>query len=219
MVDRVHPGSAQAPVADAVDAPAQFIRAPKGPVRILCDEIGFTFDPRLERPEIVIAFARELIVEVEHKRMVADVVSHVTNKPPSAGSAEVLALAHQMLDAGTIASATAVHDACHALNPDEAYPTDHLIDMVSSIASAVRFGLECPCQSRHAASAAQHVWKQIYGVSLFDSMTPAWENDWARSVLTRAIVSELTRALGAQEASTTDGATGPGTNTENEASA
>lgn len=168
----------------------------RGSVRILCDEIGFRFDPRLERPEVLVAFVRELIAEVAEQRRTAEQIAAYTAKSPSEGSASVLLLAEGMLSVDSvrawIGGAEMVHDACHRLNPEEACPTDHLIDMLSSCASAIRFGLEdrgLGFSSRHAASAAQHVWRQIYGVSRFDSETPAWENEWARGKLLRAIIS------------------------------
>jgi hypothetical protein len=87
-----------------------------------------------------------------------------------------------------IASAALVHNLCHELNPEDAYPTNHTIDMLSSCASAIRFGLEKPCRSRHAADAAGHIWKQRYGLRLFDSFTPAWQKDWTRVQLQEAIL-------------------------------
>lgn len=178
----------------------------KGPVRILCDEIGFPFDHRFERVDLFVSFVRELVAEIDHARMIAAHVAKMGGKGPSEGSAEVLALARGMTDpvntiADLRATAEAVHDLAHELNPDEAYPTDHLIDMLSSCASAIRFGLEEPCRSRHAASAADHVWKQIYGVSRFDEHTPEWRKSWARAKLISALVSLLPqdRSPGAHE--------------------
>lgn len=164
-----------------------------GPVRILCDEIGFRFDSRLERTDVLVAFVRELVFEISRQRGFSMRISHLTGRSPSEASGEVLVLAEQMLAAhgvaDQIAAATAVHDAAHRLNPEDAIPTDHFIDMLSSCASALRFGLEVPCVSRHAANAAYHIWKQIYGVSRFDDHTPAWQNDWARTKLQDAIIA------------------------------
>ncbi len=172
---------------------------PAGVVEALCKEIGFTFDPRLERSDVLIAFVRELVCEIADRRHMAEVVSRRFGKTgPSDGSSEVLELAGVMLAAATdeerIALAAKVHDACDRLNPDDAYPTDHLIDMVSSCASAVRFGLKMPAMSRHAAAAADHVWKQVYGISRFDRHTPAWGKAWAREKLLTAIVGMLPQA-------------------------
>lgn len=174
----------------------------KGAVRILCDEIGFPFDRRLERKEVLIAFVRELVEEVEDKRLMTGKIAHVLAHKPSEASLEVLALAKTMIADGTVESAAAVHDAAHPLNPEDAYPTDHYIDVLSSCASAVRFGQEMPCHSRHAASAAQHVWKFLYGVSRFDGYTPAWEKDWACKIMQRALIALATDAFSKAEGHT-----------------
>lgn len=67
------------------------------------------------------------------------------------------------------------------------------------LASAIRFGLETPCRSRHAAHAAQHVWQQIYGISLFDSHTPGWQREWARSKMIAALTALVAAILRAKE--------------------
>ena len=87
-----------------------------------------------------------------------------------------------------IDGAAEVHSFIHEVEGSEDGPCDHLIDMLSSCVSAIRFGLEKPCHSRHAAAAASHIWKHLYGVSLFDSFTPEWEKDWARAQLQEAIL-------------------------------
>lgn len=172
----------------------------RGPVRILCDEIGFPWDERLERTDLLVAFVSQLVDEIEHRRTMQEHVVKMGGKPPSAGSAQTLLRARAMLAEhdwdGLISAAAGLHAVCDELNPESSYPTDHLIDMCSSCASAIRFGLEeCTgVSSRHVAAAAQHVWAQIYGVSLFDGNTPAWEKDWARKVLIRAMVSLLSSA-------------------------
>lgn len=116
-------------------------------------------------------------------------------KAPSSDSAEVLRRIQELFLLGGVAQtsqtlidgAAEVHSFIHDVAPEDAYPCDHLIDMLSSCVSAVRFGLEKPCHSRHAAEAANHVWKHKYGVRLFDSFTSAWETDWARAMLQEAI--------------------------------
>jgi hypothetical protein len=169
-------------------------RRDKGPVQILCEEVGFDFSRRLERTDVLVAFVRTLVAEVADMRELADRLSQYTGKAPSTGSAEVLALAEEMLTASPdelVHRAGAVHDACDRLNPEDTHPTDHLIDMLSSCASAIRFGLETPCRSRHAASAADHIWKHKYGVRLFDQSTPRWQKEWTRGKLLEAVISLL----------------------------
>lgn len=173
-----------------------------GPVETLCKEIVFEFDRRLERTDVFVAFVRELVAEVAQRREIAVAVAEYTGKLPSEGSRVVLNLAEAMLSVESPAAlrggALLVHEAADRLNPDDAYPTDHLIDMLSGCASAIRFGLDergLGYTSRHAASAAQHIWKHVYGVSLFDRHTPAWEKDWIRVKLLNAIISLLPPAL------------------------
>jgi hypothetical protein len=171
-------------------------RRVKGPVETLCDEIGFDFDHRLERSEVLVAFVRELVSELAREREMCEQLAKALPVPaPSAGSGEALALTLEMLaaetDAERIALAAKVHDACHRLNPEDAHPTDHAIDMLSSCASAIRFGLEDgrPIRSRHAADAAAHVWRQLYGINRADRYTQTWQHDWSRRKLLEAIIS------------------------------
>ena len=169
---------------------------PKGPVQILCEEIGFCFDRRLERTDVLVSFVRQLVLEVEERKHIAETIANATGRAcDHAAAEEVLTLAREMLAAtdaaDLIARAQTVHDACDRLNPDDAYPTDHLIDMLSSCASAIRFGLGGPC-SRHAAEAARHVWKKRYSVACFDRLTPGWMHEWARGKLIEALIDLIT---------------------------
>lgn len=161
----------------------------KGPIEILCKEIGFTFDKRMETPDMLIAFTRVLVERIEQLFAIKDVLSGIGGLPVSRDAKEVLRLVRVMLEAKNewIEKAADVHEMCHQVNPDEG-PCDHLIEMLSSCASSIRFGLEKPCKSRHAASAAQYVWKHIYGIRQFDSFTPAWEKEWIRAQLQEAIM-------------------------------
>jgi hypothetical protein len=175
-------------------------RQEKGPIRILCDEIGFRFDPRLESPRVLVAFVRELVSTVAQIRHIQQVTTFATSKPPSEGSERVLVACIAMLSSGTtesmVTEAAIIHDLCHELNPDEAYPADHLIDMLSGCASAIRFGLETPCHSRHAAEAARHIWGQYYGICVHDQFSGAWSKDWARAQMQEAITALAIEATG-----------------------
>ncbi len=166
----------------------------KGPVEVLCKEIGFRFERSMERRDIFIAFVQQLVGQVGEMCRWQAMTASFTGKGLSENSSRVLAAVEKMFEAKApsemIEAAKRVHDLSHELNPEEAYPTDHYIDMLSSCASAIRFGLALgPCQSRHAAAAASHIWKHKYGVRLFDGFTGAWENDWARAQLQDAILS------------------------------
>ncbi|MCV0413477.1 MAG: hypothetical protein K5831_01160 [Brevundimonas sp.] len=175
-------------------------RLRKGPVRILCDEIGFRFDPRLEREDLFIAFVGCLVEEIARQRETQAAIAPYTGTSPSEASERGINIARSMvaLDLGLSMKArkevaSAIHDLSYEANPedDPTHPCDHLVDMLASCASAIRFGLEEPCRSRHAAEASNHVWKQIYGVTRFDSNTPSWQHEWARTKLQQAMISLL----------------------------
>jgi len=165
----------------------------EGPIEILCKEIGFRFDRNLERTDLLVAFVSILVSEISRMRSILDTISTVTNVKPSDDSKEVLELAKLMLKGisvkDLIERASMVHDFIHTNTSEDDYPCDHLVDMISSCASAIRFGLETPCHSRHAASAANHIWKHLYGISLFDQFTSNWESEWARAKFQEAVIS------------------------------
>jgi hypothetical protein len=71
---------------------------------------------------------------------------------------------------------------------------DRPVEMLSACASAVRFGLEAPCRSRHAADAAQQVWTVKYGVTLSDDQSPGWGDQWARRLFRRALATSAIAA-------------------------
>lgn len=163
-----------------------------GPVASLCREIGFTPVIRGDGEQaVLVAFVGVLIEHVADMRCLDDRIGHVTGKPPSSEGGEAIRRAKEMLAltdrAALIEAAAALHGYIHHVHPPEDGPTDHYLDMVASCASAIRFGLEEPCRSRHAAEAASHIWKRLYGISRFDRYTPAWQHDWAREQLREAI--------------------------------
>lgn len=158
----------------------------KGPVETLCDEIGFRFERSMETEAVLVSFVGVLVDEIADMRGLRVQLSAIGCVAPSDHSGDVLQAARDMLTAADkVVAAAAIHDISH--QPDDG-PCDHLVDMLSSCASAIRFGLEVPCMSRHAASAADHIWKHVYGVSRFDSFTSNWRNDWTRAQLQKAIL-------------------------------
>lgn len=167
----------------------------KGSVEILCREIGFRFSRAMESPAVLVAFVARLVEHIADKRQIQEsLAEHIGGKRPSDGSRTVLEMVRHLLGEGgspssMIAGAAAIHAKVDELNPEDAYPTDHLIDMLSSCASVLRFGLETPCHSRHAAEAAGHIWKYVYDINLFDEHTTPWQHEWTRAVLQDAILS------------------------------
>lgn len=166
----------------------------KGPIEILCDEIGFEFSHRIETSEMLVAFVGVLVWHISDMREMAELLGKHGGKAPTAGSARAIEAAFRMLETpieDLINASEVVHNLCHELNPEEG-PCDHLIDMISSCASVIRFGLEKPCKSRHAASAADHVWRHKYGLKLFDHLTGNWQRDWTRHQMQMALINMTT---------------------------
>lgn len=166
----------------------------KGAIEILCKEIGFRYFERMETLEMLVAFVSVLVHEISNERWTQSELAKVAGTDaPSKDSEEVLRCVQEMLlitnREDIIAKSAEIHTFIHTVAPDGMYPCDHLIDMLSSCVSAIRFGLESPCRSRHAADAAGHVWKQLYGVSRFDSHTPNWKKDWSRAQLEKALIT------------------------------
>lgn len=167
----------------------------RGPMEILCQEIDFHFDIRMETTAMLVAFVKVLVSQVDEDRHMQRHLAHLTGKPPTEATDEAFNLTHLMLGQtepeGLKKHAAEVHAFCDHANPEDAYPTNHMIDMLSSCASAIRFALEIPCHSRHAAAAANHIWKHRYGVRLFDQYTSAWQHDWTRQMLHRAMLLQI----------------------------
>lgn len=204
MVGLVDYGQEASVPTEQTDKPAApYHKRERGPVELLCQEIGFPWDRRLEREDVFVAFVRELVEAVAHRVDMAGRLSPFTGTAPSPETLRAVDLGRSMtaLDLGLsraarMSVASALHDLSHEVNPDDPrHGCNHDVDMLSLCASAIRFGLETPCRSRHAAAAAQHVWKHVYGVTLFDSQTPAWEKEWARGRLSAAIISLLPKAI------------------------
>lgn len=166
-------------------------RKEKGPIEILCDEIDFRFSRKMERVDLLVSFVSVIVGHVGDMRMTQEAISEMTGHSPSDESAIFLGKVNDLLKLndrqGLIDGASEIHSYSHGLGLEEAYPCDHLIDMLGSCVSAIRFGLEVPCHSRHAASAANHVWERAYGISRFDQYTSNWKNDWVRSQMQNAI--------------------------------
>lgn len=166
-----------------------------GAVEILCKEIGFRYQSGMETPAMLRAFVCVLVDDINQMLCLGQFMARHGAAAPSAEAEDTFTRVRAMLEhtdpAELVLTAANVHDVIYIVNPDEKYPTDHLIDMLSGCVSAVRFGLEMPCHSRHAAAAAKHIWKKMYGVALHDRLSNEWSNDYARSVLERALLLQI----------------------------
>lgn len=161
----------------------------KGAVEILCEEIGFRFDRRMETVEVFTAFVRVLVSHIALMReMQEHLAKHLGADGPAEQSLELISHVMEMLHLKNREAMVTRAAEIHRLLLE---PRDHLSDMLSSCVSAVRFGLDPDemgkAQSRHAASAAQHIWSRIY-TGRHDGFTGAWQKDWARAQLQEAIL-------------------------------
>lgn len=170
-----------------------------GPIEILCKEIGTPFSGKFESEFVLIAFVGVLVGEIEEMISGAAHVQHLTGgRVPSEirKAREAVTCVKAVLMAQTkeelINAATKAH---RTVSVHDEGPCNHYIDMLSSCVSAIRFGLEEPCHSRHAAEAANHIWKRRYGLTLFDSHSSAWSKQWASAKFLEALASACTPDL------------------------
>ena len=168
-------------------------KSAEGVIQILCKESGFRYDKRMETTEMLVAFVAVLVDHIADERWTqAELAKRTGADLPSEGSQAILEDMRDMLFSTgretLIRKAADIHRRIHQVCPDETYPCDHLIDMLSSCVSAIRFGLEVPCKSRHAADAAGNVWRRLYGVSRFDGLTLQWQKDWIRAQIEQALI-------------------------------
>lgn len=165
-----------------------------GAVEGLCKEIEFPFIKAYECPEVLVSFVAVLVAEIADRRAMEEKIAPVTGYLPTNDSLQFLGMVEVMLKSRIdlmIGLAAEIHDH-HAMNGfEEAEPCDLLVELFSSCTSAIRFGLEDSCRSRHTAQAAQDVWKYKYGLRLFDLNTSKWEKDWARTIFVQALACLL----------------------------
>ncbi len=151
-------------------------------IELLCEEIGATYTKNMETIPVLVSFVCVLVDEIDDLIQVAKKIAHLTGKEIPSGTEEAVDRVRAVLALRDrdklIEDAALAHETVHA--PDGVIPCNHYMDMLSSCVSAIRFGFEQPCQSRHAAAAADHVWQHVYGVSRFDKHSHKWGKQWAR---------------------------------------
>lgn len=157
------------------------------PVKALCDEIEFDYTEDMERSEVFISFVKVLVDQIRDMREIQVRIVRMTNKPPSELSLEVLKKVDEMLcfsdvDAMIVKAQKINNTLCF-----EHGEIDRLGEMLQGCVSAIQFGLKKPCRSRHAAHAADYVWKNRYGITCFDKFTSGWCHEWARAQMTEAL--------------------------------
>lgn len=160
----------------------------KGPIEILCGEIGASFIKRMENIPVLVAFVGVLVEEIEVMARTVNRVAHLTGESVPTETEEAFGLVKNMLNVSEreqlIESASKVHNTVYV---DDEGPCNHYIDMLSSCISAIQFGLERPCRSRHAAAAANHIWSRKYGITLFDNHSNAWGKQWTKEKFYEAL--------------------------------
>ena len=181
----------------SVNAAAGGVGRTTGVVETLCNEIRYPFSAEMERLEILVSFTRALYFEVHdmfawHEMIRRTALQQRTSPEVAKAFSEVRALLdNPYLE--TEKRSAALHNGI-LFQPDDG-PCDRFIEMLSSIVSAIRFGLEHPHMSRHAAHAAQGIWAHKYGVRLFDECTSDWEKDWARRIMAKALSPSAQRTI------------------------
>ena len=160
----------------------------KGVIQILCEEVGAVFTDKMEGTAVLVSFVAVLVDEIDCMIGIEKQIYHLTGKDVPDDTVIALDSVKSLL---LIKDREKLIKACENAHrvtyvPDDG-PCNHYIDMLSSCVSAIRFGLEMPCHSRHAAEAANHVWKHQYGVTQFDKHSNSWERQWARDKFYEAL--------------------------------
>jgi hypothetical protein len=165
----------------------------KGPVEILCKEIGVRFTADLETPKVLAAFVRVLHGRLEHMYWISSEIDRRCARPVNCADARrALDKLTEVLKSenpeALVSGAADIHALIDSLEWRGTWAS-HVFDIVSSLASALRFGLDGieGISSRHAAAAASHLWKHEYGISKFDEYTGEWEKTWAREQFYEAV--------------------------------
>ena len=142
----------------------------KGPVEILCDEIGAVFNSNMETIPVFLSFVTVLVAEIEHDEIMAAKIrgSEVDEKIQQA-----------FVDMDELLSATEYEQILHLAG--QFCTHDFPNHLLRKCAIAIKFGLEAPCKSRHAADAAKIICRHLYGYNMHDIMIGEFENKWVRN--------------------------------------
>lgn len=154
----------------------------KGVVEILAAEVGVTFDPSMERPEVLYAYMRQLLGHFERHVSVLD---RLLRQPVNSAVSRFLERIYQLCDGhqsreDAIQEADIISDLITEADDDDGWPRDKSLEWLKGACCAIRFGLETPCHSRWPAEAGGHLFKMVYGFRLYDSNTGRWQKEWLR---------------------------------------
>ena len=142
----------------------------KGPVEILCNEIGAVFNSNMETIPVFMSFMTALVAEIEHDEIMNAKIrgSRVDEK-----------LQQAFVDMDELLSGTEHGQILYLA--DQFCIHESPKHLLRECAVAIKFGLEVPCKSRHAADVAKHICRHLYGYSLHDTMISEFENQWVRN--------------------------------------
>jgi hypothetical protein len=144
----------------------------EGPVEILCNEVGAVFNPNMETIPVFLSFITVLVAEIEHDEIMNAKIH---------GSQVAEQLQQAFVDMDELLSATDYNQIVYLA--DQFCIHEAPSHLLRQCAVAVKFGLERPCKSRHAAEAAKHICGHLYGYSMHDIMINEFENQWVRNKL------------------------------------
>ena len=141
-----------------------------GPVEILCNEIGAVFNSNMETIPVFMAFISVLVAEIEHDEVMNAKIrgSSVDKKTQQA-----------FVDIDEILSATEREQILYLA--DQFHIHEQPKHLLHDCAIAIKFGLEVPCKSRHAADAAKRICRYLYGYKMHDPAICDFENQWVRN--------------------------------------
>ena len=141
----------------------------KGPVETLCDEIGAVFNSNMETIPVFMSFVARLVAEIEHDEIMNAKIrgNNVKEKVQQA-----------FVDMDELLSATNYNQIMYLA--DQFCIHEAPKHLLQDCAVAIKFGLEVPCKSRHAADAAKRICRHLYGYNMHDTMINDFENKWAR---------------------------------------
>ena len=142
----------------------------KGPVEILCDEIGAVFNSNMETIPVFMSFITVLVAEIEHDEIMTAKIhgSNVADK-----------LQQAFVDMDELLSATDREQILYLA--DQFCIHDSPNHLLRQCAVAIKFGLGVPCKSRHAADVAKSICRHLYGYKMHDTMIGDFENQWVRN--------------------------------------
>ena len=141
----------------------------KGPVEILCDEVGAVFNSNMETIPVFLSFIKVLVADIEHDEIINAIIR---------GSTVSEQIQQSFVDMYKLLSAT---DREQILYLADQFLISASLKLLRQCAIAVKFGLETPCKSRRAADVAKSICRHLYEHTMHDTAINEFENEWVRN--------------------------------------